>query len=34
VLAHELAGLGRARLYAGSWSDWSNQDLPVATGAG
>jgi len=33
VLAFELAGLGRARLYPGSWSDWSNQDLPVATGA-
>jgi len=33
VLAFELAGLGRARLYVGSWSDWSNQDLPVATGA-
>jgi thiosulfate/3-mercaptopyruvate sulfurtransferase len=32
VLAFELAGLGEARLYAGSWSDWSNQDLPVATG--
>ena len=34
VLAFELAGLGRARLYAGSWSDWSNQALPVAVGAG
>ena len=32
VLAMELAGLPNARLYAGSWSDWSNRDLPVATG--
>jgi thiosulfate/3-mercaptopyruvate sulfurtransferase len=33
LLGFELAGLGRARLYPGSWSDWSSQDLPVATGA-
>lgn len=32
LLALELAGLGEARLYAGSWSDWSRRDLPVATG--
>ena len=32
LLAMEVAGLARARLYAGSWSDWSNRDAPVATG--
>ena len=32
MLAMEVAGLTNARLYAGSWSDWSNRDLPVATG--
>jgi thiosulfate/3-mercaptopyruvate sulfurtransferase len=32
LLAMELAGIPNARLYAGSWSDWSNRDLPVATG--
>ena len=32
LLAMEVAGLPRARLYAGSWSDWSNRDAPVATG--
>ena len=32
VLAMEVAGLTNARLYAGSWSDWSRRDLPVATG--
>lgn len=33
LIAIELAGLGPARLYAGSWSDWSNQpDAPIATG--
>ena len=32
ILAMEIAGLPNARLYAGSWSDWSNRDLPVATG--
>jgi thiosulfate/3-mercaptopyruvate sulfurtransferase len=33
VLAMAVAGLPGARIYAGSWSDWSNRDLPVATGA-
>lgn len=33
ILAMEIAGLPHARLYAGSWSDWSNRgDAPVATG--
>lgn len=32
VLAMAIAGLPGARLYAGSWSDWSNRDLPVAVG--
>jgi thiosulfate/3-mercaptopyruvate sulfurtransferase len=32
LLALELAGLTNTRLYAGSWSDWSNRDAPVATG--
>ena len=32
LLAMEVAGLPNARLYAGSWSDWSNRDAPVATG--
>jgi thiosulfate/3-mercaptopyruvate sulfurtransferase len=32
VLGMEIAGLPGARLYAGSWSDWSNRDAPVATG--
>jgi thiosulfate/3-mercaptopyruvate sulfurtransferase len=32
LLAMEIAGLPNSRLYAGSWSDWSNRDLPVATG--
>ena len=32
ILAMEIAGLSDARLYAGSWSDWSNRDAPVATG--
>jgi 3-mercaptopyruvate sulfurtransferase SseA len=27
-----VAGLRGGRLYAGSWSDWSNRDAPVATG--
>ena len=33
VLAMEIAGIPNARIYAGSWSDWSNRDLPVATGS-
>ena len=28
VLAAELAGLGPARLYPGSWSEWSGRGLP------
>ncbi len=33
VLGMELAGLGRAALFAGSWSEWSNDaSLPVAQG--
>jgi len=34
LIALEYAGLGLARLYAGSWSEWIAQvDRPVATGA-
>ncbi len=33
ILAMEIAGIPNARLYAGSWSDWSRRDAPVATGA-
>lgn len=32
VLGMAIAGLPGARIYAGSWSDWSNRDAPVATG--
>lgn len=32
ILAMEIAGLSGARLYEGSWSDWSGRDLPVAIG--
>ncbi len=32
LLALEVAGISDVRLYAGSWSDWSHQDAPVATG--
>jgi thiosulfate/3-mercaptopyruvate sulfurtransferase len=32
LLAMELAGLTNGRLYAGSWSDWSARDAPIATG--
>jgi thiosulfate/3-mercaptopyruvate sulfurtransferase len=32
LLAMELAGISRVLLYAGSWSDWSRRDAPVATG--
>jgi thiosulfate/3-mercaptopyruvate sulfurtransferase len=30
VLAAEAAGLGEARLYPGSWSEWSRRGLPAA----
>jgi thiosulfate/3-mercaptopyruvate sulfurtransferase len=33
LLALEIAGVTEVRLYEGSWSDWSRQDAPVATGA-
>jgi thiosulfate/3-mercaptopyruvate sulfurtransferase len=33
LLAMELAGIRNGRLYAGSWSDWSSRDAPVATGS-
>ena len=33
LLAMRVAGVDGGLLYAGSWSDWSNRDLPVATGA-
>lgn len=33
LLAMEIAGLGRAALYAGSWSEWcANPDRPMARG--
>jgi thiosulfate/3-mercaptopyruvate sulfurtransferase len=32
LLAMEIAGLKNGRLYAGSWSDWSSRDAPIATG--
>ncbi len=32
ILAMEIAGLGRPKLYVGSWSDWSSSDMPIATG--
>jgi thiosulfate/3-mercaptopyruvate sulfurtransferase len=32
LLAMDVAGLRNGRLYAGSWSDWSKRDAPVATG--
>jgi thiosulfate/3-mercaptopyruvate sulfurtransferase len=33
VLAAEVAGLRGARLYPGSWSEWSGRGLPVELGA-
>jgi thiosulfate/3-mercaptopyruvate sulfurtransferase len=34
LLALEIAGMGEARLYAGSWSEWiANRQRPVAVGA-
>ena len=33
LLAMEHAGLGRGRLYVGSWSQWSATDRPAATGS-
>ena len=32
LLRLAAAGIGDARLYSGSWSDWAARDLPVATG--
>ncbi len=32
ILAMEIAGLPRPRLYVGSWSEWAASDRPVATG--
>ena len=32
LLALEVAGYPGAKLYEGSWGDWSRQDLPVRTG--
>jgi thiosulfate/3-mercaptopyruvate sulfurtransferase len=32
VLAAEVAGIGPARLYPGSWSEWSGRGLPVELG--
>ncbi len=32
VLAAEVAGIGAARLYPGSWSEWSGRELPVERG--
>jgi thiosulfate/3-mercaptopyruvate sulfurtransferase len=32
ILAMEVAGIGAATLYPGSWSDWSTAGMPVAVG--
>lgn len=34
LLVLEHAGLGEHRLYPGSWSQWSNTDLPISTSDG
>jgi thiosulfate/3-mercaptopyruvate sulfurtransferase len=33
LLALEHAGISGAKLYTGSWSEWSRNDKPIATGA-
>lgn len=32
LVALEYAGIRDAKLYVGSWSEWSRRDLPIATG--
>jgi thiosulfate/3-mercaptopyruvate sulfurtransferase len=32
ILAAEIAGLPRPRLYVGSWSEWSSTERPISTG--
>jgi thiosulfate/3-mercaptopyruvate sulfurtransferase len=32
LLVAEHLGLGRGRLYAGSWSQWAHTDRPAAVG--
>jgi thiosulfate/3-mercaptopyruvate sulfurtransferase len=34
VLGAEIAGIGRARLYPGSWSEWTRRGLPVEPSRG
>lgn len=34
LLALEQAGISGAKLYVGSWSEWSRREMPVATGEG
>jgi thiosulfate/3-mercaptopyruvate sulfurtransferase len=31
LLGMEYAGISGAKLYVGSWSEWSRRDLPVGT---
>ncbi|MDA2979944.1 MAG: sulfurtransferase [Actinomycetota bacterium] len=33
ILAAEIAGLPRPRLYVGSWSEWSSTERPISTGS-
>ncbi|MFV0389092.1 MAG: sulfurtransferase [Pyrinomonadaceae bacterium] len=33
ILAFEIAGLELPKLYVGSWSEWSNNDLPIIKGS-